>query len=85
MISDFAFSELGLTRIEIVVAKGNGPSNAVARKVGAVYEGMMRNRLVLHGAPVTASMYSLIPQDLADKFKSGVSTDWLKQAVECSR
>src|SRR5262245_43272518 len=36
-LANFGFSVLGLTRIEIVVADGNEPSNAVARKAGAQF------------------------------------------------
>lgn len=37
-LADFGFSVMGLTRIEIVVAEGNEPSSAFARKVGAQFE-----------------------------------------------
>ena len=49
------------TRIEIVIAAGNTGSEAVARKVGAHFEGMARNRLQLADGPVAAAVYSLIP------------------------
>lgn len=60
-LAEFGFRELGQTRIEIVVAAGNTGSEAVARKVGAHFEGTARNRLQLADGPVAASMYSLIP------------------------
>ncbi|NML15713.1 GNAT family N-acetyltransferase [Azohydromonas caseinilytica] len=60
-LSEFGFRNLGLHRIEIVVAVGNEPSAAVARKSGALFEGIARNRLFLHGAPVAARVYSLVP------------------------
>ena len=47
----FAFTELGLTRLEIVVMEGNDHSRRVAEKTGAVSEGMQRNRLYYHGQP----------------------------------
>lgn len=60
-LSTFAFEDLGFTRVEIVVAEGNEPSCAVARKLGAVFECVARNRLVIFGIPVAASVHSLVP------------------------
>lgn len=57
----YAFDVLGLQRVEIVVAQGNVASEAVARKYGAHFEGMARNRMHLHGVAVSASMFSVIP------------------------
>jgi len=60
-LSTFAFANLGLTRLEIVVAQGNEPSCAVARKLGAEFECVARNRLVVFGTPMAASVHSLVP------------------------
>lgn len=60
----YAFGELKQTRVEIVVAEGNTPSMAVARKAGAVHECLARNRLLLHGVAVPAHVFSLVPEDL---------------------
>jgi len=60
----FAFDRLTLTRIEIVCAEGNHASRGVAEKIGATFECIARNRLVVGGKPVAAAVYSLIPQDL---------------------
>jgi RimJ/RimL family protein N-acetyltransferase len=65
MSADFAFSELGLTRVEIVALVENGPSRRVAENTGAYNEGLARNRLYWKGKPADAAVYSLIPQDLA--------------------
>lgn len=65
-IARFAFEQLGLTRVEIVVMDGNQRSRRVAEKVGATPEGLHRNRLYYHGQPKDAWVYSLIPGDLAD-------------------
>ena len=65
-LADFGFSVLGLTRIEIVVAEGNEPSNGVARKAGAQFEFLARNRLVGRDGPVAASVYSLVPQSVCE-------------------
>jgi ribosomal-protein-serine acetyltransferase len=63
LLGRWAMEDLGLTRLEIVVALGNKPSQRVAEKVGAVREGVLRNRLVIHGVFHDAVMYSLIPSD----------------------
>jgi ribosomal-protein-serine acetyltransferase len=60
----FAFDELALSRVEIVVALRNVRSQRVADKARATREGLLRRRLVLHGEPHDAVMYSLIPDDL---------------------
>lgn len=60
-LTRFAFDQLGLARVEIVVADGNLPSLALARRAGAVHECLARNRLMLHGRPVAAHVLSLVP------------------------
>lgn len=64
MSADFAFSELGLTRVEITPLTENAASQRVAENTGATREGVARNRLYFHGKPADAMVYSLIPQDL---------------------
>lgn len=59
----YAFEKLGLIRVEIVIATGNAPSIRVAEKVGAHYEGVLRNRMVVGREVFDAHMYSLVPQD----------------------
>ena len=59
----YGFEKLGLQRIEIVISKDNSPSNKVAQKSGAVREGLLRNRLRIHGLAHDAYMYSLLPED----------------------
>ena len=60
LLRDFAFRELGLVRVEIVVAEGNDASRRVAEKTGASYEGVRRARLQVQGRAVDAHMYALI-------------------------
>lgn len=60
----YGFEKLGFHRIEIVVHVENKPSLRVAEKLGAVREGLLRNRLQLLGLPRDAYMHSLIPKDL---------------------
>lgn len=64
MVARWGFATLGLQRIEIVAATGNTASQRVASKVGALKEGLCRNRLRVHGVPTDAWVYSLIPSDL---------------------
>ncbi|WP_426107550.1 GNAT family N-acetyltransferase [Massilia sp. TSP1-1-2] len=59
-LSDFAFLQLPLGRVEIVVGVGNTPSLGAARKAGAVEEGVARNRLKLRDIFIDAHMLSLV-------------------------
>ncbi|WP_240947125.1 GNAT family N-acetyltransferase [Dickeya zeae] len=47
----------------IIAAEENHASRQVAKKVGAHFEGLLRNRIIIHDQPVTAALYSLIPGD----------------------
>ena len=58
-IREWAFQTTDLIRLEIVVAVGNSASHRVAEKVGAVREGTLRRRILLHGAARDATMFSL--------------------------
>jgi hypothetical protein len=51
------FRKRTLSRLEIVVALGNLASRRVAEKVGAVLEGTLQRRLLLHGAARDATMF----------------------------
>jgi RimJ/RimL family protein N-acetyltransferase len=62
----FAFRELGFTRLEIACIPDNLPSRRVAEKVGASFEVIARNRLVMHGKAYDAAVFSLVPGDLRD-------------------
>lgn len=59
----YGFNNLQLIRAEIVVAAGNKNSRRVAEKIGAHYEGLLLNRMVVGKAIYDAHMYSLIPSD----------------------
>jgi RimJ/RimL family protein N-acetyltransferase len=61
ILSQYAFDSLALHRLEIVVAVGNGPSEGVASKSGALLECVARNRLLIRGVSVPASVFSLVP------------------------
>jgi len=64
LAAQFAFSELHLSRLEIVTGLGNKASQRVAEKVGAVREGVLRRRLLVDGGPQDAVLFSLIPEDV---------------------
>ena len=64
MVARFAFDSLQLSRVEIVVRPENLASRRVAEKAGAKLEAIARNRIVQHGRPYDAALYSLIPSDL---------------------
>jgi ribosomal-protein-serine acetyltransferase len=65
LLSEFAFHETDLVRLEIVCAVANARSQRVAERAGAQREGILRNRLTLHSGPVDAIMYSLVPLQAA--------------------
>jgi ribosomal-protein-serine acetyltransferase len=61
-LARFAFAELGLGRVEIVVAADNAPSLAAAARAGALREGLARNRLKVRGRFTDAYVFSLVPE-----------------------
>jgi len=65
LAAQFAFEDLGLTRIEIAAIPENVASRRVAEKAGARFEVIARNRIVMHGQAYPAALYSLLPTDLA--------------------
>jgi ribosomal-protein-serine acetyltransferase len=66
LAAKFAFRELGLTRVELVMLVDNFASRRVAEKLGATFECVARNRLVHEGVPFAAAVYSLVPGDIPD-------------------
>ncbi|HEY1302275.1 MAG TPA: GNAT family N-acetyltransferase [Vicinamibacterales bacterium] len=58
LIRDWAFETTPLIRLEIVIAAGNVASHRVAVKAGATFEGTLRNRLVLRGTALDATLFS---------------------------
>jgi ribosomal-protein-serine acetyltransferase len=61
-LADFAFTELQLGRVEIVVAANNSASLAVAESAGALRECLARNRLKVHGKFTDAYVLSLVQE-----------------------
>jgi RimJ/RimL family protein N-acetyltransferase len=62
LVVAFGFTQLGMHRIELMVAVHNAASRRVADKLGAAYEGTLRHRLVLQGQPTDMAMYALVGQ-----------------------
>ena len=63
LVAQYGFENLGFQRLEIVTEKDHIASQRIAEKIGAVREGLLRNRLILNGSVHDAYMYSLIPSD----------------------
>jgi RimJ/RimL family protein N-acetyltransferase len=63
MLVRFGLERLDLLRIELVICVQNKASVRVATKLGATKEGRHRNRLLIHGIPRDAYIYSIIPAD----------------------
>lgn len=61
LLRDFGFERLGLFRLEIVMGVGNIASEAVAIAAGATFECRARNRIFLHGQPIDAHIYAIVP------------------------
>jgi ribosomal-protein-serine acetyltransferase len=57
---DWAFENTDLNRLEVVVSVKNTASLRVAEKAGAVREGLLRGRLVLHGQAHDAAVFSFV-------------------------
>lgn len=59
-LAAFAFADTQLIRLEIICAIENTRSQRAAAKAGAIREGVLRNRLLLHGQSHDAVMYALV-------------------------
>ena len=64
LLAQFAFNELALNRVEIVVAKNNIASIRVAEKAGALQEGTLRTRITVRENIYDTFLFSLIPDDI---------------------
>lgn len=59
----FAFAAVKVARLEIVAAEHNLPSRRTAERIGGIFEGMLRKRLVVKGESLDAAMYSVVLGD----------------------
>lgn len=71
LLAHFGIAHLGLRRIEIVAAVGNIASQRAALKAGATREGVLRNRLAIHGTNHDAVVFSIVPADIETATSSG--------------
>ena len=60
LVARWSFEHTDLQRLEIVTAVGNGASQRVALKAGALREGTLRSRLCIHGTFHDAVMHAII-------------------------
>ncbi len=64
LLARWGFAQMKLARIEVLVAADNVKSLRAAEKAGARKEGVLRNRIYLHGASHDAVMHSFIPGEV---------------------
>ncbi|HYU31956.1 MAG TPA: GNAT family N-acetyltransferase [Thermoanaerobaculia bacterium] len=57
---EWAFANTDLVRLEVLVAADNLASLRAAEKAGAVREGVLRSRLLLHGTAHDAVLFSFV-------------------------
>lgn len=63
LLTDWAFDDLGLERIEIRADVRNVPSRRTAGGSGYRYEGMLRGAMTVQGERVDDALYALLPGD----------------------
>ena len=63
LLSGWAFSELGVDRIEVIVDPRNAASRAVAERAGFRFEGVLRSYVVIKDRRRDMAMYSLLRTD----------------------
>jgi RimJ/RimL family protein N-acetyltransferase len=63
----WGFRNTNLVRLEVVVAHDNAGSLRAAEKAGAVREGVLRQRLLLHGTSHDAVVFSFVRGDGRDE------------------
>ena len=61
LVAGFGFGELALGRVEILAAVDNHRSQAVAERLGALREGVLRRRLRVGDDVQDAAVFSLVP------------------------
>ena len=65
----FAFNILGLSRVSVVAASDNFASQRVAEKIGAVREGIVKGRCLVHNIAHDAVTYSLTISGLKSRIE----------------
>ncbi len=65
-VARWGFDDLGLHRIEISMVVGNEPSRKVAERIGARFEGRLRERVPHRGRVEDLWVYGLLADDLTE-------------------
>lgn len=63
VLTDWAFGELGLHRVELHVDPANTGSRRVAEAAGFTAEGLVRQRFRFRGRPADVVLYARLPTD----------------------
>jgi ribosomal-protein-serine acetyltransferase len=71
---DWAFAELQIQRIEIILSVENLPSKKVAEKTNARHEGILSSRLLIHGRLHDAHLFALTRSGHVDAHSTDIST-----------
>ena len=65
LASRWAIQDLGLQRVEIFISEHNVPSQMAARKSGAHFEGVLRNKIRWDERAFDGQVFSFVPSDFA--------------------
>jgi RimJ/RimL family protein N-acetyltransferase len=63
LVVDFAFTTLGVYRLEARAASKNGRGNGALQKIGAVREGLLRRSFLRNGEYLDQVLWSLVRED----------------------
>lgn len=63
LLADWLLDELGMARVELVIATDNRSSLAVARNAGFTREGVKRSAIEVKGVRYDAALWSLLPDE----------------------
>lgn len=63
LVAEFGLKEVGLKRLEVIMSVENAASKRVAERAGASYEGILHNRLFLHGVAHDCHGFSITSVD----------------------
>ncbi|HYM23825.1 MAG TPA: GNAT family protein [Vicinamibacterales bacterium] len=63
LVLDFAFTTLGVHRLEARCAVKNGRGNGALRKIGAVLEGVLRKSFLKNGEYLDQALYAIVEDD----------------------
>ena len=63
LLTEFAFEELGMERLELMIAVQNEPSKIVAERAGYTREGVLRSAYFKQGRREDTELWSRLPTD----------------------